>query len=297
MTALPAVGIDGCRGGWVWCAWMDGRQETGHWEAGLVTRLLDLPAALHLRSADTRPRAGATNPDPAPAGEPVPILIDMPLGLLDCGRAERACDRAARALLGRPRASSVFRAPCRAALDARDYATACAISQAQTGLALSRQTWHLVPKIGELDTLLRVALVAGQPLRLRESHPELCLWGLAGGRAMAHNKRTPPGRAERRALLRQLAPDLLPVIDALLARHRRRVLAADDAIDAAVLALCARLIGDATASQGTAAVARSATVPIDGVGLPMQLWYAFQPPASGPFPQSGDAVAGFRAIF
>lgn len=300
MTRLPAVGIDGCRGGWVWCAWVDGR-----WDSGLVTRLLDLPATLHLRAPGTGPSGVATGLGPAPAGGQVPglipVLIDMPLGLLDGGRAERACDRAARALLGRPRASSVFRAPCRAALTAPDYVTACAISRVQTGLALSRQTWNLVPKIRELDTLLRETLAVGQSPRLRESHPELCFWGLAGGRAMVHNKRTAAGRAERRALLTRLAPELPRVIDALLARHCRRALALDDVIDAAVLALCARLIGDhpgdAPSLPGAAAVSLPATHPVDRVGLPMQLCYALPPSASEPVPLSGSAVAGFRAIF
>jgi predicted RNase H-like nuclease len=62
------------------------------------------------------------------------------------------------------------------------------------------QSWHLVPKIREVDAL------ADDP-RLVEVHPELSLAELAGTGPLA-SKKTPAGRAARLALLRGWLPDL-----------------------------------------------------------------------------------------
>jgi predicted RNase H-like nuclease len=61
------------------------------------------------------------------------------------------------------------------------------------GLGLSVQTWHLVPKIREVDA------VADDP-RLVEVHPELSLAELAGTGPLP-SKKTAAGRAARAALL------------------------------------------------------------------------------------------------
>jgi len=234
-----AIGVDGCPAGWVWIGRIEGR-----WQAGIAEHLDDLAALLD----------GA-----------VPALIDMPIGLVNSGPDERACDVAARALLRRPRASSVFRPPCRAALAAADYAGACAVNRRHTGVALSVQTWNILPKIRQLDNLLqRRPALRG---RLREAHPEVCLHALAGGRGMAHNKRTADGRRERRELLRRLAPDALEAADGLLAATPRRRLAADDAIDAAALAVTAALLATRPVRTLPAVPAR------DALGLPMEMVY------------------------
>src|SRR5712692_4068078 len=70
--------------------------------------------------------------------------IDIPIGLLD---GPRACDKAARKLLGQPRGSCVFPAPCRAALQVETYEEASAINRQKAGRALSRQARRIVPKI------------------------------------------------------------------------------------------------------------------------------------------------------
>lgn len=237
-----AVGIDGCRGGWVWC-----EHRAGLWHGGLCETLEALTA--RLAAAEL-------------------ALIDMPIGLPDGGAGERACDREARALLGRPRASSVFRAPCRQALAAAPsgYACACDINRQRTGVALSLQTFNLLPKVDELDRLLQ----RWPPLRgrLRESHPELCLYGLNGRRPMRHNKRTAPGRRERLALLQRHDPGLEPAMHTLLARQPRRHLAADDVIDAAALALTARRL-----CAGEPLQRLPAQAPTDVQGLAMEMLF------------------------
>ncbi len=237
-----AVGIDGCRGGWVWC-----RYRAGCWDGGIAADLATMRGII---------------------AASVLALVDMPIGLVTAGADERRCDRAARALLGRPRASSVFRPPCRAALDARDYAHACAINRRHTGRALSRQTWHIVGKIRELDQLLTTDTMLRT--RLREAHPELCAWGLAGGVPMRHNKRKPAGQAERRALLAHLDPTCLPHLDALAGAHPRRSVAVDDILDAAILAVTAAMV-----LKDASALSRLPAAPDhDTLGLPMEMVYA-----------------------
>jgi predicted RNase H-like nuclease len=70
------------------------------------------------------------------------ICVDIPVGLLD-GPGQRPCDTAARRLLGRPRASSVFPPPCRPALTAGDYETACEQNFRVCGRRISRQAYNI----------------------------------------------------------------------------------------------------------------------------------------------------------
>jgi predicted RNase H-like nuclease len=245
-----AVGIDGCRGGWVWC-----RRSPAGWDGGIAGSIDALRPVL---------------------GTAALALIDMPIGLVTRGTDERACDRAARALLGAPRASSVFRPPCRAALVAADYAEACAINRHFTGVALSKQTWNIAAKIRELD--LALSAEPGLCERLLEAHPELCFRGLTGGRAMAHNKRTPGGRAERLDVLAALDPAAVQHVGALRAGQPRGVLATDDIVDAAVLAVTA-----AAALRWPSVRHSLPAVPQrDALGLPMALLYARLHPPGRP---------------
>jgi predicted RNase H-like nuclease len=129
------------------------------------------------------------------------IAIDIPIGLLD---GSRACDKAARKLLGQPRGSSVFPAPCRASLSARNDADANAINLRLTGRGLSQQAFGIVPKIREVDD----AITPECQRWAFEVHPEVCFWALAGGRPMTHRKKIPAGVDERLALLRGVFPDI-----------------------------------------------------------------------------------------
>ncbi|MBK1705635.1 hypothetical protein CKO40_13985 [Halochromatium glycolicum] len=235
-----ALGIDGCRGGWVWIGNQDER-----WCGGVVGRLEQLRPLL----AEARL-----------------TLIDMPIGLLDGGRSERPCDREARALLGRPRASSVFRPPCRATLAVADqgYSRACEVNREATGVALSQQTFNILPKMQEVDALLQHH--PGLREQVRESHPEVCLWWLNGRQPMRFNKRASAGERERRQVLRTHSRQLEATVDRMMTEYLRRELALDDAIDAAVLAFAARRI----LQCGTAgSLPRQA--PTDSLGLPMAI--------------------------
>jgi len=58
------------------------------------------------------------------------VAVDVPIGLLErYEKGGRTCDREARKLLGKYRHSSVFPAPIRAALMAKSWEDACALSR------------------------------------------------------------------------------------------------------------------------------------------------------------------------
>lgn len=131
------------------------------------------------------------------------VAVDVPIGL--CYAYEtggRACDRGARKCLQK-RASSVFPAPVRPVLAASSWEDACARSRASApeGKAISKQTFHILQKIKEVDDLLQ----ARPDLRdvVREVHPEVCFCELAG-HPMDYPKSKRKGRDERRQPLGQV---------------------------------------------------------------------------------------------
>lgn len=189
------------------------------------------------------------------------VFVDIPIGL-PAGSEERQADRSARRLLGWPRRASVFRPPCRGALEAADYPAALACQRAATGKGLSRQAFNIAPKIREVDRLLRARPLLAR--RVLESHPELCLLGLAG-RPMQHAKRTRAGREERLAVLSAVFPAARHFVGQVQPELRRAGAAPDDLVDALTLAVCA--------------AHRAACVPVpdpperDACGLPMAIHY------------------------
>ena len=230
------AGMDGCPGGW-FCVGID---ADGNWSFSVIAS--DAVATV---------TASATT-----------VFIDIPIGLLDSGSEERVCDREARRALGRKRGSSVFPAPVRASLRARDYAEALAINRRCTGRGISKQPWMIAPKIKVIDDLLQVdASLRGV---LRESHPEVCFWALNGATPMRFNKKTAEGQKERLALLRRFFPAADALFGEATARYRRKQAARDDIIDALVLAVSARLGGGFWRTF-------PANPPRDAVGLPMEM--------------------------
>jgi len=197
---LFVAGIDGCRGGWI------------AFKVDLTARatsveVVDLAAWLRERP-----------PDLACVG------IDIPIGLLD---RPRACDVAARKLLGQPRGSSVFPAPCRAAVGAQTHQEASSINRQKASKGLSQQAWGIIPKIKQVDD----AMTPHNQRWAFEVHPEVCFWALNQRSPMKHNKKTKDGAAERIDVLRRVFPD---IERHLLTRPPR--VGADDLLDAAVAA-------------------------------------------------------------
>jgi predicted RNase H-like nuclease len=187
------------------------------------------------------------------------VAIDIPIGLADAG--PRTCDLEARRLLGRPRGSSVFPAPCRSALAARTYRNACGLSRRALGVALSIECFNILPKIRQVDALMtppRQAFV-------REVHPEL-VFALASGRphGLVEPKRTPAGERLRLRLLRGTAARFDPA--AVRARLSVARVSRDDVVDAVACLVAARRI-----AEGKALVLPAGGVERDSRGLRMEI--------------------------
>lgn len=235
LSTADVGGIDGCPAGWLLARTTVHASVVTTFVFGNFVELLD------------------ANPDLAV------LAVDIPIGLTAEG--PRQTDLAARALLG-PRASSVFPAPVRAALDAVSYQDASDRSFSAHGKRLSKQTFAILPKIREVDHALRTRLRDAE--RIREIHPEVSFCVLNDDQPMVHPKRTGLGFTERLKLVESLFPGAFE----LSRRTHARSVAADDDILDALAALW-------TAGRLQARQARSipeGTVERDGAGLPMAIW-------------------------
>jgi len=224
--ALLVLGADGCKGGaWV-VAMIDGEGELSWHAAADTAALLELAREY---DADA-------------------VALDVPIGLAPLG-ATRACDVLARQRLG-ARRSSVFAAPPREVLSCSSYAEARPLAP-----SLSAQAFGLVPRIREVDELLR-AQPAEVHRRVVESHPEVSFASMAAGRLGLATKKSAAGALQRIALIEELLPEPLP--------HDVPPLASlDDALDAAACAMAAHRW-----ARGQAEVLGNETDPL---GLPMRI--------------------------
>jgi predicted RNase H-like nuclease len=224
---LRTIGLDGFSKGWV-AVTIDGDRRT-------ISFHPDIADAL----AASFDRAG----------------IDIPIGMTDNG--ERACDRLARALL-RPHTSRVFAGARRwlwQEFRDPDMANEDALRRGQT--RVSRQLWHIGPKIMEVDAFVR----ANAARDIREVHPELVFLRLNGGTPVAA-KKSEQGDALRRGLLKRAG---FREIDRWLAEARIGTGAKrDDVLDACAVALAAIDPHDCVPDGPP---------PRDACGLPMQIWF------------------------
>jgi predicted RNase H-like nuclease len=202
------VGVDGCSGGWV--------------VAQCRPDLSDL--SFHLEH-DLRPLL-----EPAISGASI-IAIDIPIGLPE--NEPRACDIAARKLLGRPRGSSVFPTPARRTLTAHTHTEASELNAEALRKAISAQTFNIIPRIREVDGLM----TPGLQQYVRECHPEVSFANL-NGRPMRDAKHKMPGRIERLLVLQQFQYFGVKLSANRLTDERRRLgvgkLEPDDLLDALV---------------------------------------------------------------
>lgn len=243
MTSTFVAGVDGCRTGWLVVQWdLEGRAPARFEIVRTFREILQLPEA---------PRV---------------IAIDIPIGLPE--RAViggRQADVAARARLG-ARKSAVFAVPARAAVMQTEYRTACAVAFAHSDppRRVSKQAFHLFPKIREVDGLMTPALQD----RVVECHPEAAFVQMNGGEPLALPKKI-KSRPNAEGL--RLRHDLLArtgfPTDILEARHAvRRSAGADDLIDACACAWTAARI-----LKGTA-IRFPADPPVDARGLRQEIW-------------------------
>jgi predicted RNase H-like nuclease len=183
------------------------------------------------------------------------LAVDMPIGFVDLPRPPRACEVEARRLLP-GKASSVFPTPCRSVLDCTTHAKANTLSKS-LGVGINQQTFHLFPKMREVDSLLR----ANPSLQsiVYEAHPELAFARMNGGKPVLSKKRQPDGYAERRRLLARHG--FKTKVDRLSGAAR------DDILDAIAVCRTATLIANRTAT------CLGPTDQRDRHGLPMNIWF------------------------
>ncbi len=198
---MLAIGIDGCRAGWI---------------------------AVSIDDADQRDFQIVPRIDRLAIIDNAMVFIDMPIGLPESG--DRGCDLQARKQLGFawPRVFIGLRRPL---LRFTDYAAANAWAKAD-GKGLAKQAFNILPKIAEIDAFLSPA----RQNNFRESHPELVFQRLNGRTALI-SKHKPAGLRARRDLLRAQG---FKDIDDWSGKLRGSGAKVDDLYDAGVCALAAR---------------------------------------------------------
>ncbi len=235
---MPRIaGIDGCRGGWLVIC------ETplpGPWTWFVEPHFEAVADRLHEFDA---------------------IGVDMPVGVPD--RGDRKCEALARRILSPRRTSSVFSAPIRPILAIDDYDTACTARQAIDGKRMSRQSFFIMEKIAEVDSVVRSRPDIGS--KIFEVHPEVSFTALGDGEPMHHPKRDPAGFEERLAHLTDVFPET--VLREALHSFPRTLAARDDVLDAFAVLWSTKRIALSTAERLPPEPA------YDSCGIDMAIWY------------------------
>ena len=170
------AGADGCKAGWV-----------------VVRREME-SSKMEVRAASDIAEVLRWKPPSKIVG------VDIPMGLLDQAvPGGRECDKAARALLGQPRGSSVFSPPARGTLKAKAFMEALRLNRgtSSNGPGIAIQAYGILPKIREVDELITRRLQA----RVVEVHPEMCFYEMNRKRPVVEPKKTTAGRKLRIRLL------------------------------------------------------------------------------------------------
>jgi predicted RNase H-like nuclease len=186
------------------------------------------------------------------------IAIHIPIGLPEKG--PRLCDLQARRLLGATRGTSIFPAPIRPLLSAATPDEANEMRYKLESKNMSRPAYRVLARARDVNSNLQQAPELRQ--RVREMHPEVSFFFLAGGRPMRDGKKTEPGRTERQRLLE--APFGHYVADTLALRYYMDT-TADDVLEAfAALWSAERIL------NGTCVTIPAAPL-VDALGLPMEI--------------------------
>jgi len=211
---MNAVGVDGCKYGWVTASYNDGAVL-------LFKNIKDVFDHY---------------------GKDAAFFIDIPIGLASTAFAIRTCEKTTRAILPAKRKSSVFSIPCREALTAKTYAEANKVNRNVLGCGISKQTWFIMPKIKQLDDVL----TKDYDLRnqIKESHPEIAFQFLNKGIPLAHSKKTLEGIAERLDILMRHDERSGVFFKKAIAYYKRGDVAKDDIADALCLALIIKCINE-----------------------------------------------------
>ncbi|MXR40800.1 DUF429 domain-containing protein [Halobaculum sp. WSA2] len=208
------------------------------------------------------------------------IVVDIPIGLCgslddpgDCLKHDetlsRRCDRLARKVIG-PRSSSVFPAPCSAAVNAASnnaatYSEINETNREHTGKGLTQQAASIADGIRQVDALLETTAADETVV---EGHPEVCFRAFAD-EDLQFNKSTVQGmvtRLDAMAASTEYEPgswrDLARQLDG------NPGIGTDDLIDALGLALTARAGPDEIQT-----LPNTESLPTDTRGRPMRIVY------------------------
>jgi predicted RNase H-like nuclease len=231
------IGVDGCKKGWFYVS----LDDSNNYEIDVIQDIQSLVDKFNNECL---------------------ILVDIPIGLRHNGINERLCDMEARKVLGN-RKTSVFPVPCRNAVYESTYSEASRINYQLTGKYISKQSWFISSRIRQVDNLLTTTV---NRKFVREVHPEICFWGLNGGKSMNHYKRSPEGFDERLSVIRKVYDECNEPVDDALQKYKRSDLNKDDILDA--------LVASVTARCGFNSLK---TIPVapeyDEIGLPMEMVY------------------------
>jgi predicted RNase H-like nuclease len=235
---MKFIGVDGCKIGWFYTA----ITQENDWEIGVSEHIEKL--------WETHKDASL-------------ILVDIPIGLPF--NEPRTCDLDARKLMGKGKTSTVFPPSCREALSAETYEEACEINKKVLGKKISLQAYHISKKTKQVDDFLLSNPQARQ--KIRETHPEICFWALAGGKTMQFPKKKKHGFKERLDLLKKVFSPTQAMVNAALKRYQRKEVAKDDILDSIAAAIVA-----------CSPVRSLTTVPEmpgkDAKGLPMEIVFS-----------------------
>ncbi|MGZ4618489.1 MAG: DUF429 domain-containing protein [Frankiaceae bacterium] len=200
---MAVLGIDACRAGWVGVV-LDEDRPLRAVVSATITGLV-----AQVQGAEV-------------------ITVDMPIGLPASGR--RTADQLAFSHLG-PRRASIFMTPVRPALETATFPEANRLARELTGAGISRQSYALRGKILEVERWRHSG-----PAPVFEAHPELSFALLAGG-PLSTSKKSWTGMRARLDQLERVGIHLPADVGASGVR-----VAADDVLDAAVLAWTARRV-------------------------------------------------------
>jgi predicted RNase H-like nuclease len=203
------IGIDGCKYGWV---------------SFQITTKSAIKISLHNSINSLFPKLNNIER----------IFIDVPIGL--ARNSARICDIEAKNILGK-KGASLFQIPVREAVYADNYKSGCEINYEICGKKFSKQAWNILPKVIEVDQFLKKNKLFVS--RLYESHPELCFYHLNNNLSIFENKKTTEGQLKRITLIKNYLPGFEKELEKFLEITKRKDVAADDVIDAAVLAIAA----------------------------------------------------------
>ena len=142
----------------------------------------------------------------------------------------------------------------------------CTVEVERKGI--SRQTYHIMAKIAEVDEVMRQRCVEARP-RVREVHPEVCFWALNGKKPMCHPKGKSAGLEERKGVLQHHERRTIDIYNCASDKYPRRKVARDDILDALAAAVTAKLGCQDSANHRTI----PECPPTDGNDLPMEMVY------------------------